>query len=659
MPIDYTKEKLDLNKGLHVLTGINGSGKTRLLELLYEENKEKNIIFFNANKSYSLYVRHDHSKDNFKKSNLSDLYNEDLLATKIPNSTKTLKDLFDIMSDIILAKLSESTEKVFNSCKDYFLWYLLIDLENNDDTDFNEINKELIDGEFTDKYNIADSWNDRILKKIFSEISKQKDWDFIYWDYLLEIKINSELTMFDLIFNTVDTINLYKYFFLNENKKAVNMLQINPHWHFNFNKKTINNTLKHNKQKIEALFNKAKLYSEKHSFFRILNDAILRHNNPLDAETLEEHFYRIMMVGDFGALRRADKEMSSLTNRGKLSDGEKLFVEMLILSYYIENDNYKFLCNNKLINKPQVLLLDEPDAFLNPQLAKTMITIIKKEFVEKGITVIMTTHSPSTVAYCKKSELFWIENGEGIKCKNEQDKQDILTELTPGLVLLEDNADLIYRLVQKINEKSIIILCEGSDDERYLEKAKTSLNHKYDFLEEAIFIGCGGSKLPNFAQFVSSIIESKKGKVEKIVCVVDNDNAGRAYEKKLLDNNRKCARINIDAGNEDELDFQIEYLFWQELTDNTGILKSEYNKFFFPRNPAHKMIIQNPTSKLHKFYNKYQLINKDDPSVKNLADSKRAVLELKDELCNIICNKENIDFSGFMSTLDKIRDIIK
>jgi predicted ATP-dependent endonuclease of OLD family len=86
-------------------------------------------------------------------------------------------------------------------------------------------------------------------------------------------------------------------------------------------------------------------------------------------------------------------------------------------------------------NKTSLLLLDELDAYLNPVMSKMFIEIVNDILVKKfKIQVIMTTHSPSTVAYTPEENLFWMENGKidrpayiFVKNINESELKGILT----------------------------------------------------------------------------------------------------------------------------------------------------------------------------------------------------------------------------------------
>jgi ABC-type multidrug transport system ATPase subunit len=77
-----------------------------------------------------------------------------------------------------------------------------------------------------------------------------------------------------------------------------------------------------------------------------------------------------------------------------LSSGEKALVQLICASLTTK-------CDIKL------LLLDEYDAVLNPSLIQIFYDVLKKYFIEKGIRVIIVTHSISTVAMAPKNATFY------------------------------------------------------------------------------------------------------------------------------------------------------------------------------------------------------------------------------------------------------------
>lgn len=83
---------------------------------------------------------------------------------------------------------------------------------------------------------------------------------------------------------------------------------------------------------------------------------------------------------------------------------------------------------------PKLLLLDEPDAHLHPSMTVQFLDVISEVLVRKhGVRVIMTTHSPSTVALAPEGAVFQMERG-GAEVLRVTDRPAILSVLTAGLV---------------------------------------------------------------------------------------------------------------------------------------------------------------------------------------------------------------------------------
>jgi predicted ATPase len=114
----------------------------------------------------------------------------------------------------------------------------------------------------------------------------------------------------------------------------------------------------------------------------------------------------------------------------KLSSGEKTFISLIIVLY---NTDLFF-------NHGTVLLLDEPDAFLHPSLAGKFIKALYEVLVrEKGIKVIMSTHSPSTVALSPPESIFVMKrNGD---YPENMKQNEAIRHLTFGLTSLNISLD--------------------------------------------------------------------------------------------------------------------------------------------------------------------------------------------------------------------------
>ncbi len=119
-----------------------------------------------------------------------------------------------------------------------------------------------------------------------------------------------------------------------------------------------------------------------------------------------------------------------------LSTGERVLMSLAMAIYNSAEKNIK--------NK--VLLIDEPDAALHPQFSKFLIETIKNHIVkEAGVKVIITTHSPTTVAMADEDDIYEMNKDEKIpkKIKKEQ-ALAILCEGIPSLRVSIDKQRVVF-----------------------------------------------------------------------------------------------------------------------------------------------------------------------------------------------------------------------
>lgn len=89
----------------------------------------------------------------------------------------------------------------------------------------------------------------------------------------------------------------------------------------------------------------------------------------------------------------------------ELSSGEKTVMSLAMALYNVGFD----------YGNPEVLLLDEPDASLHPSMIQKLLDVIQNIFVkEKKIIVIITTHSPTTVALAPEESIYLMNKGGDI-----------------------------------------------------------------------------------------------------------------------------------------------------------------------------------------------------------------------------------------------------
>jgi ABC-type multidrug transport system, ATPase component len=119
-------------------------------------------------------------------------------------------------------------------------------------------------------------------------------------------------------------------------------------------------------------------------------------------------------------LRLVDKTTQTEISANDLSTGEKVLMSLALAIYN----------THESVGKPDVLILDEPDAPLHPQYSKLLIETLRDIVVmQAGVRVILTTHSPSTVAMCPDNSLFEM---------NRDTKTPEMVSVSRGLEVLTD-----------------------------------------------------------------------------------------------------------------------------------------------------------------------------------------------------------------------------
>lgn len=96
-------------------------------------------------------------------------------------------------------------------------------------------------------------------------------------------------------------------------------------------------------------------------------------------------------------LKLTDVNTGIEINVGDLSTGEKVLMSLALAIYNTKEEG----------TRPDVLLLDEPDAPLHPQFSKVLIESTLESIVKSaGVKVVITTHSPSTVALAPEESIY-------------------------------------------------------------------------------------------------------------------------------------------------------------------------------------------------------------------------------------------------------------
>lgn len=151
-----------------------------------------------------------------------------------------------------------------------------------------------------------------------------------------------------------------------------------------------------------------------------------------------------------------DREQNFTTDFKSLSSGEKIIVSLILWSY-----------NSFLGSRSDLFLFDEIDAHLNPSMARMAMAIIKEKIIDGfGIQVIMTTHSPSTVAFTPNESLFWMDRGQEI---SKIDKSTAISVLSDGFVALENDTALRILVDPSEVVQRPVVFVEGKTDRDIIE----------------------------------------------------------------------------------------------------------------------------------------------------------------------------------------------
>lgn len=138
-----------------------------------------------------------------------------------------------------------------------------------------------------------------------------------------------------------------------------------------------------------------------------------------------------MEIDSTYALNFINKKNNKKISTVDFSTGEKVLLSLALAIYN----------SNSPSGKLDLLILDEPDAPLHPHFSKILIETLKDILVDKaGIKVIITTHSPSTAAFCPDNSLFEMDREERTPKMISIDRAvETLTSGIPYLKVKNDN----------------------------------------------------------------------------------------------------------------------------------------------------------------------------------------------------------------------------
>ncbi|WP_338648259.1 ATP-binding protein [Flavobacterium sp. KS-LB2] len=239
--------------------------------------------------------------------------------------------------------------------------------------------------------------------------------------------------------------------------------------------------------------------------WEIINSILESNNLDFCFKGVEKKEFSTDITIDFKLLKKTTSEEIPFND---LSSGEKVIIGLILKlftsEYYGENLNF-----------PDLILLDEPDAHLHPEMSNLLINVLENTFVSNfGIKVIFTTHSPSTIALLNENNIYQISNGKHTSLTkiSKDDALKILTSFIPTL-----NID--YK-----NHKQIFV--ESPTDRFYYQILfdKRYQHNQYPF--KLYFISNGYGK-GSSSQVIETVEAIRKSENKSFFGIIDWDKTNR------------------------------------------------------------------------------------------------------------------------------------
>lgn len=120
----------------------------------------------------------------------------------------------------------------------------------------------------------------------------------------------------------------------------------------------------------------------------------------------------------------------------------------------------------RTIERDSVLVLEEPEAHVSPRSQRALMDILAKSCDEKGLSIILTTHSPAIIANLPQEKIVLISKGaNGRTCATVGPSKILVRELLGesalkrALILVEDRAAVQFA-VSLLEQTSVDILSQ-------------------------------------------------------------------------------------------------------------------------------------------------------------------------------------------------------
>ncbi|WP_121190007.1 ATP-binding protein [Microbacterium sp. AG790] len=205
-------------------------------------------------------------------------------------------------------------------------------------------------------------------------------------------------------------------------------------------------------------------------------------------------------------------ESGDLVLTDQLSSGEKTLLTVALTLFTGER-------LDRSIEMPKVLLLDEADASLHPMMIRSLLNVIVELFCDRyGVDVILTTHSPTTVALAPESALFVMRRVNSPRLIKAT-RDEALASLIVGLPTLSVSID---------NRRQVFV--ESEDDENCYQAIYDLLRRELASPISLHFIASGRGGQGNSDAVLRLVAQLRASGNDRVSGIVDRDTRGGAPE---------------------------------------------------------------------------------------------------------------------------------
>lgn len=132
----------------------------------------------------------------------------------------------------------------------------------------------------------------------------------------------------------------------------------------------------------------------------------------------------------------------------QLSSGERVLLALAVSVFSLRLSG----------KEVSLLLLDEIDASLHPQMINVLYYVISEFFIAQGMKVIISTHSPTAIAMAPEGSVFLIDK-TAEKFIRSVSGRDAVSTVTQGFATLDEGV----RLFDSISKTKISVITEGKN----------------------------------------------------------------------------------------------------------------------------------------------------------------------------------------------------